>query len=75
LALIASFTPSNWDCLDAYDADFGGSGPTLISGTNLIVGGGKEGVLYLISNDVLPNTDSFHLLQQFRIFTGTLTDK
>lgn len=61
--------------MDAYDADFGGSGPTFISGTNLIVGGGKEGVLYLISNVALPNKDSFHLLQQFRIFTGTLTDE
>lgn len=41
------FTPSNWLGLDQDDEDFGGSGPLLLPGTNLIIGGGKFGTFYL----------------------------
>ncbi len=48
LALIDWFTPSDWLYRDGNDFDLGSSGPLLIPGTNLIVGGGKTGILYLL---------------------------
>jgi hypothetical protein len=47
------FTPSNWQFLDVNDQDVSGSGPMLIPGTNLLLGGGKEGVLYLLNKNNL----------------------
>ncbi|HEV7490409.1 MAG TPA: hypothetical protein VGO25_06355 [Rhodanobacteraceae bacterium] len=41
------FTPDNWTDLNGVDFDLGSSGPVLIPGTNLIVGGGKQSLLYL----------------------------
>jgi IPT/TIG domain-containing protein len=49
LALVDWFTPSNWLTLDNYDLDLTSSGPMLIPGTSLLVGGGKTGVLYLLN--------------------------
>ena len=42
------FTPSNWRTLDTNDQDLAASGPMLVPGTNLLTGGGKEGVLYIL---------------------------
>ena len=47
------FRPDNWDAsgihgLEFNDLDLGGSGPLLIPGTSRLIGGGKEGVLYLL---------------------------
>jgi hypothetical protein len=59
LSLLSSFTPSNEDILDMHDSDLSGSGFTLLPETNLpgktklLLGGGKEGVLYLLSGDNL----------------------
>jgi len=53
LKLIDWFTPSNWSALDSSDLDLTGSGPTLIPGTNLIVGGGKAGDLYVLNTSNL----------------------
>ena len=49
LSLVDWFTPSNWSVMDANDYDFTSSGPMLIPGTNLIAGGGKTGVLYVLN--------------------------
>ncbi len=49
LQLVDWFTPSNWSFMDDNDFDLGSSGPMLIPGTNLITGGGKTGVLYLLN--------------------------
>jgi IPT/TIG domain-containing protein/PQQ enzyme-like repeat protein len=43
------FTPSNWLTLDNQDLDLTSSGPMLVPGTSLIVGGGKTGVLYVLN--------------------------
>ena len=48
LTLIDYFTPGNESTLDLNDDDLSGSGFTLLPGTNLLLGGGKEGVLYLL---------------------------
>jgi hypothetical protein len=43
------FTPCNEAHLSERDLDLGSSGPLLVPGTDLIVGGGKQGRLYLLS--------------------------
>jgi hypothetical protein len=53
LALIDYFTPGNEATLSVNDDDLSGSGFTLLPGTNLLLGGGKEGVLYLLDADNL----------------------
>lgn len=46
-ALLDWFTPSNYNSLTGADLDLGGSGPILIPGTDLIIGGGKNGTFYM----------------------------
>jgi len=48
LAVVDYFTPYNQDALNSADADLGSSGPLLVPGTDLIVGGGKEGRLFTL---------------------------
>jgi hypothetical protein len=48
LHVLDFFVPSNVDLLNPYDIDVGASGPMLMPGTNLLVGGGKEGALYVL---------------------------
>lgn len=43
------FKPNNYDNLNANDTDLGSAGPLLLPGTNDLVGGGKQGVLYLVN--------------------------
>ena len=47
-ALLDWFTPFNWSFLNATDEDLGIQDALLIPNTNLIVGGGKEGVMYVV---------------------------
>jgi hypothetical protein len=53
LALVDYFTPGNEATLNINDDDLSGSGFTLLPGTRLLLGGGKEGVLYLLNADDL----------------------
>lgn len=53
LKLTGWFRPANWDHsgpdgLEMSDLDLGGSGPALIPDTTRLIGGGKQGVLYLL---------------------------
>jgi hypothetical protein len=48
LARTDYFTPYDYAQLQAADEDLGSSGPMLVPGTDLIIGGGKESVLYLM---------------------------
>jgi hypothetical protein len=48
LAVADWFTPYNWCVLNLCDADPASSGPVLLPNRNLLVGGGKEGVLYVL---------------------------
>jgi hypothetical protein len=45
--LLDWFTPSVYDQLNNADLDLSGSGPILLPGTDLIIGGGKSGVFYM----------------------------
>jgi len=50
LQLVDWFTPDNGPALDEHDTDVGSSGLTMLPGTDLLVGGGKEGVFYLLDS-------------------------
>ncbi len=67
------FTPYNQQNLSENDQDTGASGPLLIPGTNLLLGGGKNGYLYLTQQSKLghyqPQSDS-QIVQTFQITRG-----
>ncbi len=56
LTLVDWFTPGNQAALDFSDLDLSGSGFTLLPGTNLLLGGGKDGTLYLLDANNLGHT-------------------
>ena len=66
LKILDWFTPTNHFALDEKDNDLDSSGATLIPGTNLVLGGGKEGVLYLLDRDHLGHLGDEHALQHFK---------
>jgi PA14 domain-containing protein/K319-like protein len=47
--LLDWFTPYNWAFLNSTDMDLGIQGALLVPETNLVVGGGKEGVFYVLN--------------------------
>ena len=57
LKIVDWFTPWNHKDLDSYDVDLGSGGPVLLPG-NLLVGGGKEGKLFVIKRDHLGHVSS-----------------
>ncbi len=48
LALVDWFAPYNQNELNTYNFELNSSGPLLLPETNLVVGGGKEGILYVV---------------------------
>ena len=66
LKLMDWFTPTNHFELDKGDTDLDSSGATLIPGTHLVLGGGKEGVLYTLDTRNLGHLGDEHALQHFR---------
>jgi hypothetical protein len=65
LKLLDWFTPTNHEELDLHDTDLDSSGPTLIPGTNLVLGGGKAGVMYLLDRSNLGHLGDEHALEHF----------
>jgi len=61
------FSPHNDEDLDDTDADFGSPGVLLVPGTNLLVTGGKQGIVYLLDKTNLGHTavDDSQILQSF----------
>ena len=53
LKLADHFTPNNQEELKDEDADLGSAGVLLVPDSNLLIGGGKEGRLYLIDRDAM----------------------
>ena len=43
------FTPCNERFLSGIDLDLGSGGPVLVPGSNLLLGGGKQGIVFLLS--------------------------
>jgi uncharacterized protein (TIGR03437 family) len=62
LSLLDWYTPDDWSDLNDQDADVGSAGTILIPNTNLLLSGGKSGMLYLIEDKNMghlgPNTSS-----------------
>jgi outer membrane protein assembly factor BamB len=66
LKLLDWFTPTNHFALDKRDNDLDSSGATLIPGTHLVVGGGKQGVLYTLDTRNLGHLGDEHAVQHFQ---------
>jgi hypothetical protein len=60
------FTPTNHFALDKADSDLNSSGATLIPGTHLVLGGGKQGVLYVLDTRNFGHLGDEHALQHFQ---------
>ena len=65
LHLLDWFTPTNHFQLDKDDNDLNSSGAVLIPGTRLVIGGGKEGVLYGINTENFGHLGDEHAVQHF----------
>jgi hypothetical protein len=72
LHLLDWFTPTNHFQLDKDDLDLDSSGSTLIPGTDLVLGGGKQGVIYLLNTDHLGHLGDEHAIQHFQITSSHL---
>lgn len=66
LKLLDWFTPTNHFKLDKDDNDLNSSGAMLIPGTHLVLGGGKEGVLYVLDANNLGHLGDEHALEHFQ---------
>jgi len=60
LAPLDWFAPAAVQALNALDVDLGASGPLLIPDTNELVGGGKDGKLWLLDRDKLGGQQQHH---------------
>src|SRR5713101_3338541 len=76
LSLSSWFTPSNESTLDSGDLDLGSGGATVLVDApsspkpRLLIGGGKEGKLYLLDRDALGNFGDLNAWQIFSIGNG-----
>ncbi len=66
------FTPTNHLHLDAMDNDLDSAGALLIPGRNVVLGGGKEGVLYVINKDHFGHLGDENALQHFQATSSHL---
>ncbi len=66
LKLLDWFTPTNHFKLDSTDMDLNSSGATLIPGTHLVLGGGKQGVMYLLDTRNFGHLGDEHAQQHFQ---------
>ena len=76
LTMTSWFTPADWQVLENGDIDLGSGGLLLIPGTNLLFGGGKEGIIYLVNADNMgglsgASTDT-NIVQHFQVTTDEL---
>jgi hypothetical protein len=75
LQLLDYFTPYNASSLTAGDMDLASAGVILIPNTNYVLGGGKEGVLYLTNTNDLGgfNASTDQVRQEFQAIYGVGT--
>ena len=68
------FTPHDHEALDTADLDLGSSGPMILPKTDVLVGGGKSGKLYVLDRTKLGHrsADDAQILQSFAATTGEL---
>lgn len=65
LKLLDWFTPTNHFALDKADNDLNSSVATLIPGTHLVIGGGKEDALYTLDTRNFGHLGDEHAMQHF----------
>jgi hypothetical protein len=72
LQLLDYFTPYNTATMNTGDFDLGSSGVLLIPNTSYVLGGGKQGVLYLANTNGMGgfNTSSDKVQQEFQAIYG-----
>ena len=72
LQLLDYFTPTNSATLNAGDQDLGASGLLLIPNTTYMLGGGKQGVLYLVNENGMGefNSSTDQVQQEFQAVYG-----
>ncbi len=72
LTLADWFTPSAWESFNAVDYDLSSTGPILISGTDLVFGGSKAGIIYLLSTTNMGHlaTGDTNVVQEFTATSG-----
>ncbi len=70
LALADWFTPSDHATLSGGDTDINAAGASLIPGTNLVVGGGKQGKMYVLNTANMGHLGSSNALQIFQATSG-----
>lgn len=66
------FTPTNHLELDKEDNDLNSSGAIVIPGTHLVVGGGKQGILYVIDSNHFGHLGDGHAVQHFPVTSSHL---
>jgi outer membrane protein assembly factor BamB len=75
LQLLDYFTPYNSAVMNSGDMDLGSSGLLLIPNTSYVLGGGKQGVLYLVDTTAMGefNASSDNVRQEFQAVYGVGT--
>jgi hypothetical protein len=75
LQLLDYFTPYNSAVMNSGDMDLGSSGLLLIPNTNYVLGGGKQGVFYLVDTTAMGefNASSDQVRQEFQAVYGVGT--
>jgi hypothetical protein len=73
-AIVDWFTPDNQSTLNLTDGDLGSSGPLLIPNTNLLAGGGKQGILYVVDSSSMGHlqTGNGQIVQSFQATPGEI---
>ncbi|HEY7500412.1 MAG TPA: PA14 domain-containing protein [Vicinamibacterales bacterium] len=69
--LVDWFTPYNWSFLNATDEDLGIQNAMLVPNTNLVIGGGKEGVMYVVDRNNMGHVRSGNNGQIVQSFQGS----
>jgi hypothetical protein len=74
LQLVDWFTPDNWSDMDNQDLDLSSSGALMIPGTQLLAGGGKTGVLYILHDNKLGGftSDDSGVVEEEQVVNGSL---
>jgi hypothetical protein len=70
LGVLDWFTPYNGAALNAGDLDLGSSGALILPGSNLVIGGGKDGNLYVVDGGNLGHfnaTDNKQIVQTLQV--------
>ena len=70
LSVLDYFKAHNYDALNAIDLDLGSGGLVAIPGTAYIIGGGKQGLLYLVNTNNMGKLQSTSPVQEFQADNG-----